>query len=140
MIEKEKYRLFIIINGSLVFLCIVFLFIFLNGEKNEMPWDIIAIGFATAIPIVLVQYPILLLRKNWFYKLLIFYLSMVVFLFLLGGIISWNEAVGSNAAGTWLARMDAGIGMVLIGQVFGGLFGFVLILTVNYLYKEKLFN
>jgi len=65
---------------------------------------------------------------------------MVVFLFLFGGLIAWNEVVGSNFAGSCLVRADAGIRMAIFGQVFGGLFAFVLILMVNYIYKEKIFN
>ncbi len=69
-----------------------------------------------------------------------FYLSMIVFLFVFGGVIAWNQTVGSNGVGTWLARADAGLRMAIIGQIMGGLFGFILIVLTNYLMKDKLFN
>ncbi len=140
MIAKEKYRLFILLNILIVFVTIVSLFFLMTGKNNEMPWSWIFTAFIISIPIILLQYPILQLKKNWFYKSVVFYFSMVLFLFVFGGVTAWNETVGSNAAGTWLARADAGLRMAIIGQLFGGVFGFMLIVFANYLMKDKLFR
>ena len=140
MVIRNTYRLFILLNVSVVFFVIVILFLAMNGENNETPWFHILASFTVALPIIIFQYPLLLIRKNWYYKSLVFYLSMILFLFLLGGIISWNQTVGNNEAGTWLVRADAGLRMLIVGQIFGGIFGFVLIVFMNYLMTEKLFN
>ena len=137
---RNKYYLFIKLNVLVVFSTIVILFFFINGWNNEIPWKFIISALIISVPIILLQYPLLQLRKNWLYKSLIFYLSMIVFLFVFGGVIAWNQTVGSNGVGTWLARADAGLRMAIIGQIMGGLFGFILIVLTNYLMKDKLFN
>jgi len=65
---------------------------------------------------------------------------MLIFLFLLGGVLAWSQRVGGNDAGTWLARMDAGIRLIIFGQIFGGLLGFIPIVLINKLLEKRLFT
>ncbi|MCB9365331.1 MAG: hypothetical protein H6587_12240 [Flavobacteriales bacterium] len=138
-ISKRHLR-FIIVNLLFVSFFIVILFLLNNGTGNETPYYQIITSILISIPIVILQYPILNWKKNWFYKILIFYLSMVSFLFILGIIMAWNEQVGSNEAGTWLARFDSGFRMVIFGQIFGGIFSFIPMLMVNFILREVLFE
>ncbi|WP_418500841.1 hypothetical protein [Flagellimonas sp.] len=112
----------------------------MNGIGNKYPFDIFGISVLISIPIIYFQYPILTYKNNWIYKSFIFYLSMAVFLFFLGIILAWDQTVGSNEAGTWLARIDSGLRMNLFGQIFGGFFSFLVILSTNFLLKNKLFE
>ncbi len=64
---------------------------------------------------------------------------MLVFLFLFGAVLAWNQKVGSSEAGTWLARLDAGIRLMFFGQFLGGLLGFIPIVLINKVFEDKLF-
>ncbi len=136
----KKHTRFFIINVIIVTFFIFILFGLNNGEGNDFPYDLVAISFLISTLIIYFQYPLLNLRNNWFYKSFIFYSCMVLFLFTFGIIIAWNEKVGSNAAGTWLARVDSGMRMSIYGQIFGGIFGFLPILGINFILRKKLFK
>lgn len=110
----------------------------INGD-NEFPTKMILTGILISIPVIFIQYPVLQIKKNWFYKILAFYLSMIVFLFIYGIAMAWNEKVGANDAGTWLARFDSGIRMIFFGHVLGGLFGMIPIVLFNYFLRKEIF-
>lgn len=136
----KKHFQFFMINLISVILLISALFWINNGSlKNEYPYDLLAISTLVAVPIIFFQYPLLNFKRNWLYKSIVFYLSMVAFLFVLGMITAWNQMVGDNEAGTWLARLDAGLRMSIYGQIFGGIVGFGTIILINLSLKEKLF-
>jgi hypothetical protein len=137
IINKEHLR-FVYYNLIFVVLTISIILYLSNGAGNSYPFNLVGISTIIATPIIVLQYPLLILKRNWVYKTFIFYLSMLVYLFILGMILSWNERVGGNLAGSWTARFDAGIRLMVFGQLFGGLFGFALIWFYNYLMAEKL--
>lgn len=134
----NKRLKFYLINLGLVMVLSFVLLQFMNGTGNDYPFNFFGISIVIAIPIIYFQYPILNYKKNWIYKSVIFYLSMLLFLFLLGVILAWNEKVGSNEAGTWLARFDSGLRMTIYGQIFGGIFSFIIIVLTNIALKSKL--
>ncbi|RUA16443.1 MAG: hypothetical protein DSY83_05700 [Flavobacteriia bacterium] len=136
---SKKLKFYLINLGLVIFLSF-FILLSMNGIGNKYPFDIFGISVLISIPIIYFQYPILTYKNNWIYKSFIFYLSMAVFLFFLGIILAWDQTVGSNEAGTWLARIDSGLRMNLFGQIFGGFFSFLVILSTNFLLKNKLFE
>lgn len=136
----NKHIKFYIFNLVLITLLTALLFLFSKGSGSRYPLESFGISLLITIPIIYFQYPILLLRKNWAYKSLIFYLSMILFLWIFGVITGWNQKVGNSDPGTWIARLDAGIRMILYGQVFGGFLSFIIITLLNYTWKEKLFE
>lgn len=90
------------------------------------------------IIIVLIQYPFINSTQSWILKLLFFYLSMLLFLFFFGLILSWNQEVGSNPAGSIIARLDGSARMVFLGHFFG-LPYFPVIILFNFILRRKLF-
>ena len=101
----NKHINFFLVNLSLVVLSTLLLLQFMNGTGNEYPSKMLGISILISIPMIYFQYPILNFKKNWIYKSLIFYLSMVIFLFIFGIVISWNQKVGNNDAGTWFGSI-----------------------------------
>lgn len=69
------------------------------------------------IVVLSVQYPLLLLTKNWFVRFLIFMLGMILGLFLYGMFLSYDSRVSHS-----FTQMLSGCVLVMI---FGGLFGFL---------------
>jgi len=80
--------------------------------------------------IVAAQTPILVRSNGIGMRLLVHYASMLVFLFCLGAVLSWDAAVGSHQVGSWTGRIDAGLRIAILGQVFA-FPGFLLISPVN---------
>ena len=62
---------------------------------------------------------------------------MITYLFVFGAVFAWNQMVGDNEDGTWLARVDGGFRMSIYGQFLGGISGFGVIVLVNFALKEK---
>ena len=62
---------------------------------------------------------------------------MITYLFVFGAVFAWNQMVGDNEDGTWLARVDGGFRMNIYGQFLGGISGFGVIVLVNFALKEK---
>jgi len=137
-IINKKHLTFVYYNLIFVVLTISILLLLNNGTGNSYPINLVGISTLIAIPIIVLQYPLLILYRNWMYKTFIFYLSMLVYLFVFGMILTWNDKVGNNLAGSWSARFDAGLRLMIFGQIFGGFFGFVLVWFFNYLMAEKL--
>ncbi len=111
----------------------------LNGSENPFPYNIMLISILVTLPIIGIQYILLGIKSNWFYKSFIFYLGMVVFMFLFGIIMAWNEPVGGHKAGTWIARFDSGLRTLLLGHFFGWIF-LILIILVNWIASDWLFE
>lgn len=91
-----------------------------------------------AIAVILLQYPIINAAKSRILKLFLFYLSMVLFLFVFGLILSWNISVGSNPAGSLSTRLDGSIRIVLFGHLFG-LPYFPVVVLCNFLFRKQFF-
>lgn len=135
-----KFWRYFLINAILVS---TFFALFLSdyyGANEGFAYDIVLIALATALPVIYFQYKLLNLKNNWIYKSMIFYIGMILFLFLFGIIIAWDQKVGSNAAGSWLARLDSGVRFIIYGQLFGGLLGFPVIVFINYLFQNWIFE
>lgn len=64
------------------------------------------------------QYLVLRRTRGWPVQLLVLFGSMVLFLFLTGAIFSWNSSVGGRPPGSWVGRLDAGIRISILGQLF----------------------
>ena len=129
----KRYALFVILNGGVVFgsLCLFF-----PGKSS----------FAQLLPVLLMaacvilgQYPALLLARSWWIKSGIFYLSMVLFFALFGLVVGWNIESGGSEAGSWAARVNSVVAMILFGHIFGGWLLPVVIL-MNWLFRKSLFE
>ncbi|MFM2387948.1 MAG: hypothetical protein RL660_2705 [Bacteroidota bacterium] len=100
-------------------------------------WQCVAIMLVVSALIIVIQYPVLTLFKHWAYKLLVFYLSMNLFLFAIG--IIWAS---HNEGSDWNLHVliDRGIKMMFIGQVFGGLLMYLVVVIVNWKLRQDLFD
>ena len=95
--------------------------------------------YAVALVLIVAQYPLLIRSDSWLKKILVFYTSMFLFLALSGLVFSWNTAVGSNAAGTWAARLDGSFRFVFFGHIFGA-WSFPLVVFANWLLRNWFFE
>lgn len=139
-IETHKYLKFILMNAIAVNSYFSLVMLIMNkgifvGIVHE-----IMMGIFISIPIICIQYPVLQFKKNRAYKVLVFYVSMLVFLFVYGLVKSWHAEVGSAEAGSWLARLDGGLRFVFFGQVMGALAGMPFIVLINYMLRKSLFS
>ena len=125
-----KFYRFFTLNFLMVVSCEAMLINSMNGVNHDFPWFMFLMMIAVTIPIIVFQYPLLNIRTNWLYRSLIFYLSMLTFLFFFGLIWSWNTKVGSSEAGTWLARFDGAFRFAFVGHLIGWI-ALVLIILVN---------
>jgi hypothetical protein len=128
------YALFFIINMITVNISI---FIGVPG-KTRVTDPVMVIMYTVSAFVVLFQYPFLFRIASWWKRTGIFYLSMFIFLFIIGLVFSWNQDVGSHAAGTILALLDGITRMVIFGHVFGIWF-LPIVISVNWLFKRWLF-
>lgn len=139
MFKRIEFYRFFIYNFLAILVTLVLYYYFFNGSNNDFPYDLVFYSVLISVPIIILQYPILHLRKNWFYRSFVLYLSMIVFLFVYGVVLGWSFEVGGREAGSWIGRIDSGVRMMIFGQIFGGLAGYGAILIFNYAYKDKLF-
>lgn len=121
---------------SIVFLDLFILWIFNGNSKNEFPWNMLLTMIIISIPIVFAQYPLLKLKQSWFYKSIIFYLSMNAFLFFYGAIQSMLFNVNKSEI---FGYLEDGLKMIILGQVFG-LIAFPSIVVVNWAIRQYTFN
>ncbi|PVX44424.1 hypothetical protein C8C85_0157 [Flavobacterium sp. 103] len=142
MLEIEKrfnskmFLIFFILNFSLIAFSDLFILSMSNGNsENKFPWNMFIIMIMVSTPIILLQYPLLNLKQNWFYKTIIFYLSMIIFLFSYGTIQSIFEEHKVN----FLDYFENGLKMILLGQIFG-LTVFPGIVVVNWSVKKYTLN
>jgi len=70
-----------------------------------------------ALPIVAGQYFLLIRARGWLQRATIFYLSMELFLFLMGIMFARNRAVSESLAGSWAAHWEAGAASAIWGQL-----------------------
>lgn len=129
----QRYALFVILNGVVVFGSLYLLF------PGKGPFSQFLPILLVAGCVILAQYPALLSARNWWIKIAIFYLSMVLYFALFGLVVGWNSQVGSSEAGSWAARVDSAGRMILFGHIFGGWLLPVVIL-VNWLFRKSLFQ
>ena len=142
MTPKPTTKYLVFFAANLILLSMIFAVQLGNfhGDKS-FAFDIVAAAIIIALPIIGLQYPLLKKRKSWVYKSLVFYLSMLAFLFVFGIFISWESKVGGNDAGSWIARLDGGVRLVILGQIFSGaLIWYVIVLMINYLGKNFFFD
>lgn len=130
--QNIKFYRFLTLNFFVVAASEAMLINAMNGVDNDFPWIMFWIMIGVTIPIIVFQYPLLNVRTKWFYRSLIFYLSMLIFLFLFGLIWSWNQKVGSNEAGTWLARLDGSFRFAFMGHLIGWI-ALLLIILINWI-------
>ncbi len=129
----QRYALFVILNCAVIFGS---LYLFFPGKGS--PVEFLPI-FLVAGFVVLAQYPALFSVRNWWVKILIFYVSMVLFFALFGLVVGWNTQVGSSEAGSWAARVDSAARMILFGHIFGGWL-LPVVIFVNWLFRKSLFQ
>lgn len=128
-----NYLKFLLLNIPIVLLPIIGFFLISKGTLL----DILGIT-AVALAIIFFQYPILVLAKPWLLKIAVFYLSMVIFLFLYGVLVTWDFSAGGYEAGSLGARLHGGVVTTIFGHLFGGIF-FPFIVLINWLLRKFLF-
>lgn len=133
--DQRRRVYFLIINFSLAFAALYF---FTPG-KNNFSDPAYSSMFLIAAAIIIAQYPFLDAARNWWLKILVFYLSMVLFFGLFGLFNSWNSMVGSSEAGSWMARADAATRMIVLGHMFGGWL-LPVVIFVNWLFRKSFFR
>jgi hypothetical protein len=124
---RSKFYYFFIINFVLIFLINSFFIFISNGYKNPVPTDMLIISLIISVPIIIAQFPILNLKTNWLYRVIIFYLSMSLFLFFFGffmELISHRKIVLSEC-------FDAGFITLIVGHIYG-LIGMIPVIITNY--------
>jgi hypothetical protein len=86
--------------------------------------------------IIFFQYPVLNIKKNWLYKTIIFYLSLISFLFLVG----FSLSIISSSPGDSLPDfIYGGLIMSVFGQLVAGIFVFPGLVMLNWAAKDFLF-
>jgi len=133
-IEKNKKNFY-----TYLLLNIPVLSIFFLGLMNFYPQTFLQ-ALLIGIPIVILQYPLLLLKKNWFYKTFIYFLSMLVFLFTLGVSFYLKDTVVHTQSFSITEMIKSGIITLILGQFFGGFFAFLIIVYINWALKDILFD
>ena len=127
---NNKFLLFFGWNYVTVTLFEIALIQMFNGRGNPFPSKQVLIMLAISLPIVLAQYPILRLYKNWWYRSFVFYSSMLLFLCSYGLVSSWDVSGGGFEAGTWDARLHGMNAIVFIGHLIGWL-PLMIIIVIN---------
>ena len=135
-IIARKFIFFAVVNWIMICGCI---FLFTPGKSEGLLDPYLVSMYLLALLAVLIQYPFLQNAGTWKLKLLIFYISMVLFLFTFGVYFTWNESVGSYKAGTWDARYGGGMRFVYFGHIFGGWL-FPVVVFANWTLRKRFFN
>jgi Ca2+/Na+ antiporter len=133
--SPAKYTGFVIFNWLLISGSI---YLFTPGKNQPFEPVLLSMYFA-ALVIIIAQYPALVSAASWKAKILIFYISMVIFLAIVGLTFTWNESVGANTAGTWAARFDGAFRFVFFGHIFGA-WSFPFVVFVNWLLRNWFFE
>lgn len=115
----------------------LFFILFINNTNRIGNDNLKIVGVMVLISslIITIQYPILIAFRNWIYKAIIFYLSMILFLFGFGIIFHISE-LGNYALADLL---ESGLKMTVLGQIFGGLVMYVILLILNWKLREDIF-
>jgi hypothetical protein len=112
------------------------LYLFVPGKHNFSD-PFYALMFPIAAGVIAIQYPFLNASKNWWFKILFFYLGMVLFLGILGLISGWSSPVGSSVSGGLSARADSVARTIIFGHFFGVWFLPVVVLVNWCLQKHR---
>ena len=110
----KRYFLFLVLNAAMVCGAI---YLFMPGKRTG-PGELLWVAFIPAILIIALQYRPLIHFKSWLWKLFVFYISMVLFFALVALVTAWDDKVGSHAASTWIARLDAVARAIVFGHFF----------------------
>ena len=129
---KSAYAKFVALNFIVIAIA---LFLGLPGRDTG---GFLVRALIMVVPVLLCQYPILVRFKSWALKSLIFLLGMLVFLFLFGLSLFWNEQVGGMPAGSLVARLDGALRTVYFGTLLGIWF-YPAVVIVNWLVRRQLF-
>ena len=133
----KKFKRFFVLNFILIALCNLFILYLNNGNKqNIYPWETYILMLTISIIIIFIQYPILRIKKNWYYKTLIFYLSILFFLFVFG----ITETIHLTKQLNLGESLKMGLILTIIGQLFGGIFLFPFIVTINWFFNQFIFE
>lgn len=136
-VNNKMFLMFFTLNFTLIAFLDLFILSMSNGNSgNEFPWNMFLIMIMISTPIIVFQYPLLKLKRNWFYKTIIFYLSMIFFLFFYGTLQSVFLDVDKV---NLLDYFENGLKMILLGQIFG-LTVFPGIVAVNWATKKYTLN
>lgn len=111
-----------VVNAALV---TGYVLLLLNNDQQLLQTALFVALIAVAL-----QTPLLCAVTGTASRLLVLFLAMSSFLFVMGLIIAWDSPVGASPGGTYLARLDGGFRMLLLGQVFA-MPGFLLIAPIN---------
>jgi uncharacterized membrane protein len=131
-INSKMWFNFIALNITAVGFSELWILSIFNGDsKNEYPWNMFFLMIFISIFIIIFQYPILKLKRNWFYRTLIFYLSFFIFLFFYGSL----ESILSMDRNNIYESFEDGLGVVFYGHIIGVLF-FPSIVLINWSTKE----
>lgn len=72
---------------------------------------------ACAVVVLVVAYRVMRACPGPWSRALVLYGALVLLLIVLGMGMSWAERVGDNPAGSWLARLDGGLRVAILGHV-----------------------
>jgi len=134
---RQKHIRFFIVNLLLVTILSASIIYFNNGVGNNYPFKHLGIAILVSLPVIYYQYPILRLKKSWIYKSLVFYGSMLVFLFVYSVLILLLD--NGLAGESILSTLSTGLAITIIGQISTLIVGFLPILAINYFLRNKLF-
>lgn len=124
---------FFSLNLFMVVLTQSMILLLYNGSsENEYPWNTLFGMILISAVIILIQYPLLKIKNNWFYRTFIFYLSMILFLFFYG--VQENLTNLNNLI--FLKLVENASKMTVIGQIACLPF-FPGIVLVNWILRKK---
>jgi hypothetical protein len=111
---------------------------FWNGSStNPYPWKTLFTMLIINILIIAVQYPILNLKPGWLYKSIIFFVSMIVFLFVYGVVQNLQSV---NPQYGLIKIIDVAMAIVAAGSLFAGIWVYPFVVLANWLARKQLFN
>jgi len=122
--QAPPFLKFVAVNWLAVSL---FLAIFFAQEPAILVPSVICAGI-----VVCLQYQPLRKCPGPVTRAVVLYLSMVLFLFLDGLVLSWVLPLGNSESVPWLERLDHGLRFALIGQFFGAI-GYPGVVFLNHL-------
>ena len=132
-INTKMWLNFIALNITAVGFSELLILSIINGDfKNEYPWNTFTLMIVISAIIIIFQYPLLKLKRNWFYRTLIFYLSFFIFLFVYGSLQSILIMDRTNIYDSF----RDGLGIVFYGHIIGVIF-FPSIVLINWSTKES---
>ncbi len=135
--KLTKFKKFYYVNFFAIAFLEIFFILFLN-KTNRIDSDtlkIICVMILISGVIIVIQYPLLILFKNWIYKSIIYYLSMLLFLFVLGIVFHITEFVNCRTEDL----VESGLKMIVMGQIFGGLLMYIILIILNWKLRDDIF-